>query len=100
VEIELKDIKIGEKRKIVVDSKELLLIFLGARRLVICDSRCPHLGCDLYKYGVIIKEELVCQCHFSHFSIFDGKVKKGPAKNQLKIYKYEFIDDNKIKIYI
>ncbi|MEM0174237.1 MAG: Rieske (2Fe-2S) protein [Sulfolobaceae archaeon] len=100
MEIEIKGLKIGEKKKIIVDNKELLLIFLGSNKIIICDVKCPHLGCDLYKYGVLIREEIICQCHFSHFSIHDGKVRKGPAERPLRIYKYEYVDKDKIKIYI
>ena len=42
-------------------------------------ARCTHLKCDLSKVGAVIREELVCQCHFSRFS--------------LKVYKVEVRDD-------
>lgn len=99
--IDLSGIKVGEKRKIITESgKEVLLIYLGGNKVIITDSKCPHLNCDLSKYGVIIKEEFVCQCHFSHFSIKDGKVKKGPSRKDLIIYDYKFIDEKTIEIKI
>ncbi|MBW9141042.1 MAG: Rieske (2Fe-2S) protein [Candidatus Aramenus sp.] len=80
------EVKVGEKVKVVEGGQEILLIYLGAGRYLAFDNKCPHLKCDLYKYGVLIREELVCQCHFSHFSVKDGRPRKGPAKEPLKVY--------------
>ncbi|MCH4814493.1 MAG: Rieske (2Fe-2S) protein [Saccharolobus sp.] len=89
--------KTGEKRKITLpNGQELVIFYLGADRFFVFDNRCPHLGCDLSKYGVIIKEELVCQCHFSHFSIYTGEPKKGAAKKPIKLYKVQVTEDEVI----
>ncbi|MEM0168870.1 MULTISPECIES: Rieske (2Fe-2S) protein [Metallosphaera] len=78
--------RVGEKKKILVENKEILLIYLGGERYLAFDNKCPHLGCDLSKYGVLIREELVCQCHFSHFSVKDGRPLKGASKRSIKVY--------------
>ncbi|BCU69459.1 Rieske (2Fe-2S) protein [Stygiolobus caldivivus] len=80
------DFKPGERRKIKVDDKEILVVYLGADRFYAFENKCPHLGCDLSKVAVVIREELVCQCHFTHFSLKDGKAIKGATKKPLKVY--------------
>ena len=98
-EIRLKrsDFKTGEKRKIVVNGeKELVIFYLGGDKFFAFNNKCPHLGCDISKYGVIIKEELVCQCHFTHFSIYTGEAKKGATKKPIEIYKVKVTEDEVI----
>jgi nitrite reductase/ring-hydroxylating ferredoxin subunit len=87
IRIPKSDFRPGDRRKIKVNDKELLIVYLGADRFYVVDSKCPHLGCDLSKVGVVIREELVCQCHFTHFSLVDGKAIKGATKKPLKTYK-------------
>ena len=38
-----------------------------------------------------------CPCHGSHYDT-SGRVRKGPAPKNLEIPKYEFVDNNTIKI--
>ena len=90
------EFKPGEKKKIVSNNKEILVIYLGADRFYAFDNKCPHLGCDLSKVAVVIKEELVCQCHFTHFSLSDGKALKGATKKPLKVYKVRVEGDKVI----
>ncbi|MCG3109747.1 3-phenylpropionate/cinnamic acid dioxygenase ferredoxin subunit [Metallosphaera sp. J1] len=80
------EMRVGEKRKVEVEGKVILLIYLGGERYLAFDNACPHLGCDLSKYGVLIREELVCQCHFSHFSVRDGRPLKGASKRPIPVY--------------
>ncbi|BCU67222.1 (2Fe-2S)-binding protein [Sulfolobales archaeon HS-7] len=93
VQFKLSDFRTGEKRKVKVGEKDVVVFYMGGDRFFAFDAYCPHLGCDILKVGVIIREELVCQCHFSHFSVFDGKVKKGASKKDIKTYKVEVIGD-------
>ncbi|AKA73623.1 Rieske (2Fe-2S) protein [Saccharolobus solfataricus] len=94
IRISRTDFKTGEKRKIILpNGRELVVFYLGVDRFFVFDNKCPHLGCDLSKYGVIIKEELVCQCHFSHFSIYSGEPKKGASKKPIKVYKVQVTKD-------
>lgn len=43
-------------------------------------SICPHQGC---KVTVVKQTNIVCQCHGSTFSIYDGSVTGGPARDPL-----------------
>jgi nitrite reductase/ring-hydroxylating ferredoxin subunit len=47
------------------------------------DATCTHQGCLVSK---VQDGEIVCTCHFSKFSIADGKVESGPAKAPLSSF--------------
>ncbi|MDT7861510.1 MAG: Rieske (2Fe-2S) protein [Saccharolobus sp.] len=97
IKISRNEFKTGERRKIVLpDGREIVVFYLGADRFFVFDNKCPHLGCDISKYGVIIKEELICQCHFSHFSIYTGEPKKGASKKPIKTYKVRIENEDVI----
>ena len=57
---------------------------------------CTHLGCvplgDKGEYG-----GWFCPCHGSHYDT-SGRIRKGPAPTNLEIPKYEFVNNNTIKI--
>jgi len=54
---------------------------------------CTHAGCKV----VVEKTELVCNCHMSYFSPFDGAAQSGPAR--LPLTRYEIVErDGKIYI--
>jgi len=54
---------------------------------------CTHSGCKV----VAGKEELICNCHMSYFSPYDGAAQSGPAR--LPLTRYEVIErDGKIYI--
>lgn len=91
------DFRTGEKRKILVNGESILLFYMGGERFMAFQNYCPHLGCDLSKVGIIIREELICQCHFTHFSVTDGKVRKGATKNPIKVFRTSVRDG---KVYI
>ena len=54
---------------------------------------CTHAGCKV----VAEKTELVCNCHLSIFSPFDGAVQSGPARSPLTRYE---VTERDGKIYI
>jgi len=57
---------------------------------------CTHLGCvPLGNKGEY--EGWFCPCHGSHYDT-SGRIRKGPAPKNLEIPKYEFVDNNIIKI--
>ena len=66
---------------------EELLVMLGV---------CTHLGCvplsDKGEYN-----GWFCPCHGSHYDT-SGRIRKGPAPTNMEIPKYEFVDNNTIKI--
>ena len=62
---------------------------------------CTHLGCvPLGQKMSDTKGEYngwFCPCHGSHYDT-SGRIRKGPAPTNLEIPKYEFVDNNTIKI--
>jgi nitrite reductase/ring-hydroxylating ferredoxin subunit len=54
---------------------------------------CTHAGCKV----VVEKTDLVCNCHMSYFSPFDGAAQSGPAR--LPLTRYE-VTERDGKIYI
>ena len=57
---------------------------------------CTHLGCvPLGEKGDF--GGWFCPCHGSHYDT-SGRIRKGPAPPNLEIPKYEFVDNNTIKI--
>ena len=84
--VDLKDLKDPEKDEDRVKDPEWL-VMIGV---------CTHLGCiPLGEKGEY--NGWFCPCHGSHYDT-SGRVRKGPAPNNLEIPKYEFIDNNIIKI--
>jgi len=84
--VDLKDLKDPEKDEDRAKDPEWL-VMIGV---------CTHLGCiPLGEKGEY--NGWFCPCHGSHYDT-SGRVRKGPAPNNLEIPKYEFIDNNIIKI--
>ena len=85
-EVNLKDLKHPEKDEERAKNPEWL-VMLGV---------CTHLGCvplgDKGEYG-----GWFCPCHGSHYDT-SGRIRKGPAPTNMEIPKYEFINNNTIKI--
>jgi ubiquinol-cytochrome c reductase iron-sulfur subunit len=68
----------------------------GRENWIIMIGSCTHLGC----IPVGLAGEFggwFCPCHGSHYDTA-GRIRKGPAPENLAIPKYEFIDDTNIKI--
>ena len=68
----------------------------GKNEWLVMVGVCTHLGC------VPLKDKgefngWFCPCHGSHYDI-SGRVRKGPAPKNMEIPKYEFINNNTIKI--
>ena len=57
---------------------------------------CTHLGC-VPLTGKGEYKGWFCPCHGSHYDT-SGRIRKGPAPKNLEIPKYEFVDNNTIKI--
>ncbi len=62
---------------------------------------CTHLGCiPLGQKATDTKGDFggwFCPCHGSHYDT-SGRIRKGPAPENLSIPQYTFLDDNQIKI--
>ena len=84
--VDLKDLKDPEKDSDRAKNPEWL-VMIGV---------CTHLGCvPLKNKGEY--EGWFCPCHGSHYDT-SGRIRKGPAPTNLEIPKYEFVDNNTIKI--
>ena len=84
--VDLKDLKDPEKDSVRVKNPEWL-VMVGV---------CTHLGCvplgDTGDY-----KGWFCPCHGSHYDV-SGRIRKGPAPKNMEIPKFEFVDNNTIKI--
>ncbi len=84
--VDIKDLKHPEKDEDRV-KKEEWLVMLGI---------CTHLGCvPLSNKGEY--NGWFCPCHGSHYDT-SGRIRKGPAPTNTEIPKYEFVDNNTLKI--
>ena len=84
--VDLKNLKDPEKDKDRAKNPEWL-VMIGV---------CTHLGCvPLGEKGEY--NGWFCPCHGLHYDT-SGRIRKGPAPNNLEIPKYEFVDNNIIKI--
>ena len=84
--VDLKNLKDPEKDKDRAKNPEWL-VMIGV---------CTHLGCvPLGEKGEY--NGWFCPCHGSHYDT-SGRIRKGPAPTNLEIPKYEFVDNNIIKI--
>ena len=84
--VDLKDLPHPEKDEDRAKNPEWL-VMLGV---------CTHLGCvplgDKGEYN-----GWFCPCHGSHYDT-SGRIRKGPAPTNLEVPKYEFLNNNTIKI--
>ena len=85
-DVDLKELKDPEKDEDRAKNPEWL-VMLGV---------CTHLGCvplgDKGEYG-----GWFCPCHGSHYDT-SGRFRKGPAPTNMEVPKYEFVNNNTIKI--
>ena len=82
---DMKDPQIDADR--VKDGKDEWLVMIGV---------CTHLGCiPVNDKGDF--DGWFCPCHGSHYDI-SGRIRKGPARTNLVIPPYEFLNDTTIKI--
>ena len=86
--VSLKDLPDPQKDEDrVKKGKEEWLVMLGV---------CTHLGCVPLKDKGDFKGWF-CPCHGSHYDL-SGRIRKGPAPTNMEIPKFEFVDNNTIKI--
>ena len=85
-EVDLNELKHPERDEDRAKNPEWL-VMLGV---------CTHLGCvplgDTGEYG-----GWFCPCHGSHYDT-SGRIRKGPAPTNMEVPKYEFVNNNIIKI--
>ena len=66
------EIKDGEKKKVTVNDKVILLTQIGDTYHAI-DNRCPHMGGSLYD-GILNGNSITCPKHGSVFDVRTGEV--------------------------
>ncbi len=66
------EIKDGEKKKVTVDGKVILLTQIGTAYYAI-DNKCPHMGGSLYD-GNLDGKTITCPKHGSIFDVTTGEV--------------------------
>ena len=85
-DVDLKELKDPEKDEDRAKNPEWL-VMIGV---------CTHLGCvplgEKGEYG-----GWFCPCHGSHYDT-SGRIRKGPAPTNMEVPKYEFVNNNTIKI--
>ena len=85
-QVDLKELKHPEKDEDRAKNPEWL-VMVGI---------CTHLGCvPLVNKGEY--DGWFCPCHGSHYDT-SGRIRKGPAPQNMEIPKYEFVSSNIIKI--
>ena len=71
-------------------------VFKDKAQFIVMMGVCTHLGCvplgQAGDYG-----GWFCPCHGSHYDT-SGRIRKGPAPENLAVPKYEFIGDTRIRI--
>ena len=70
--INANDLKDGEMKDVVLDSREILLARVGGSYYA-ADNRCPHLGGHLSQ-GKLEGTVVTCPRHGSQFDLADGRV--------------------------
>ena len=69
------EVKDGEKKKITIEKKVLLLTNIGGTYYAI-NNKCPHMGGSLFD-GNLDGSTIVCPLHGSAFDVRTGKVVHG-----------------------
>jgi ubiquinol-cytochrome c reductase iron-sulfur subunit len=80
-------------------------VIAGKEKFIVMMGVCTHLGCvpqgNLGEFGVVEGSAKhggwFCPCHGSHYDTA-GRIRKGPAPQNLAVPLYQFITDTKIRI--
>ncbi len=84
----------GNMKEFRLDSFEVLLINVSGE--FFCTSaRCTHAGGAPLSEGTLEGIVLTCPWHEAQFRVTDGQVLRGPAKDNLSIYRH-VVKDNQI----
>lgn len=80
ISIKKGDIRLGEAKEIVLDSKPVIVINRYERGFIALSKVCTHLGC-LVEYDRGLRK-LICPCHAGMFDL-EGNVLSGPPPRPL-----------------
>jgi Rieske Fe-S protein len=65
---------------VVLDDEKIVVVQPEAGEFAAFTAVCPHQGCLVTS---VESNEIICACHDSRFSSFDGSVLRGPAQEGL-----------------
>lgn len=71
---DISDLKPGEKKKVIVDSKVILLTNIEGKYYAV-DNKCTHMGGDL-SLGTLEGSHIICPRHHGVFDVTNGKAVK------------------------
>jgi nitrite reductase/ring-hydroxylating ferredoxin subunit len=77
---------LGSLKGFRVGKLEILVINLDDK-FYCTSARCPHAGGAPLSEGTIDGEVLTCPWHEAQFRVTDGQVLRGPATENLRVYK-------------
>ncbi len=90
---QIKDLPAGRMIGVDADGKSILIANVNGAYYAIGDI-CTHMGCKLSE-GTLVGETVECPCHGSVFSLRDGRVLNGPARDPEPVFKVR-TDGNRI----
>ena len=78
------------------DASDANRVIAGKEKMLVMIGVCTHLGCvPIGEAGEF--NGWFCPCHGSHYDTA-GRIRKGPAPENLPVPPYKYIDDNKIVV--
>ena len=93
----LSDLQEGTLFPIIVDDEPICLTFVAGKIYAFTDN-CTHTSGPLNE-GELDNCVVTCPWHGARFDIRDGKVLRGPARQDLYTYSVK-VEDNDISIYL
>ncbi len=91
IELAMVNSALSDAPAVLVDpgqQRDIMIIRKMGSGYVATSARCTHLGCMIEPKA----EQNVCPCHGATFSA-DGKVTRGPAKQDLKVFVANAVGD-------
>lgn len=85
---------VGSLKEFKIDTLEVLVINVDGKYYC-TGARCPHAGGAPLAEGSVEGIVLSCPWHGAQFRVTDGKVLRGPAKENLIVYR-TVVKDNQI----
>jgi nitrite reductase/ring-hydroxylating ferredoxin subunit len=84
----------GTLKEFRLGTLEILVINIDGKFFT-TSARCPHAGGAPLSEGTVDGEVLTCPWHEAQFRVTDGQLLKGPATENLRVYR-NIIKDNHI----
>lgn len=91
----LEELPENKPQRFQVQGEPILLVRRG-KQVYAVGAVCSHYGAPLEK-GTVREDMIECPWHFSHFSLQEGSVKRGPSTAPLPLYETQ-VKDGKIRV--